>query len=552
MMPHNTRCSWRPGLLAAALLAAALPALPAARALAAGESAPGSSPGEQVLARAGEYALTRAALQRQLVRYFAGTAREALLDRALVTQEAARLKVEVGEAELDARVAELKRRAGGDFAGLLRAEGLEEDAWREAVRFNLLAEKVSARKWPVRESDLVRYRLRYARLQTQKVAADFIREARSANFETLVLRDSEDKENGGLIQPEKFLKVDQPKWFRLAETSNLRPGQVSPRPIQEGGFWLVLRLEGRYGPETLSPQEREAAIRKVAAFRLQGLLPSLRRRYRAESGAHRLDLAELEQHPHRPAATVVSQAGSITVTLGELWDYLYRYAGRAALEQLIERAIITQEAARLEVTVPPAMLESRIAEARRAAGPLFAQTLQRDGISEEAWRERVRFTLLAERVVNTRWPAPDTELVRLTARYIAFPREGAARQAATALEEGAAFERVAQLAAAAGATVGLVQPREFLRADNPTIYQALVAAGVQPGQVVPQPVQVGRRWMLLRLEARKEPETLTPAEREEAARRINAPRAAQLLDAVRRGYKVEYVVPPHTLAGSSG
>src|SRR2546421_672580 len=87
---------------------------------------------------------------------------------------------------------------------------------------------------PVREEDeeLTRLTLRYARVETQQQARQIIREAKSGvNFETLVLRDSLDKENGGQLQPPRFLRVEHPYFFRLAmDNAPMRVGQVSSEP----------------------------------------------------------------------------------------------------------------------------------------------------------------------------------------------------------------------------------------------------------------------------------------------------------------------------------
>ncbi len=514
--------------------------------LAAGSAgAQGSVTDATAVARAGTDAVTRKALYGHMARYYGRVGLEQLITRSLVRQEAARYKLDVPEADLAARTAELKKAAGMRFEEALNTEGITEEAWKERTRYGMLAERVLARKWPVRDEDLVRLSLRYARYSSERQAKVAITEARSTPFDILVLRDSLDKENAGQILPEKFLRVDRPDWYKRGE--DLRPGQVSRDPIPSGEFWLVVKLEGRYGPETLSAKEREQAVQRINAYRMAFLLPTLRKRY---PPSVKTPGDQLFAGAESDAEAVMAQVGGQSITRKDLTSYLATYFGKTALEQLLERSILTQEARKQNVAVSDAELAARVADFQKNKDAL-ARVLQADGITEEAWKERLRYQMLAEKVVAARSPVKPEDLTRMTVRYLRLGAKKDADAVIQALRQGATVE---QIQARLGGRVrdGFIQPRAFLRVDNPTIYKMIEDAKLRDGGVLPNAVELAGGWVAMRLEARFGPETLSAKEREDAVRRTNATRAGQVLDAVRRTYKVEYVLPLKSLVAEAG
>lgn len=527
---------------------ARIPPLALAALLGSGWTAAGAQNGAfadtTVVARVGSAVVTRKDLLGHLHRYYGKAALEQLVDRSVLAQEAARLKVEVTDAELNERFAAVKKESGLQFAIALQNEGISEDAFRARLRTILLAEKVRDRKWPVTDEDLVRLSGKYARLTTERLAKEVIREAQNrVSFDLLVNQRSLDRENGGVVAPDPFLRVENPWFFRAFTNANLRPGQVTPQPVQSGEFWLVLKLERRLEADTLKGAERERAIAKVKAYRGNALLSSARKLYKIE-------------YPNPPAATgepgtelakITPLRGTGTgeaVTRKELNAYLLEYVGRAALRQLTERAILDQEAAKLNLSVPDAQLTARAATLQRALGPTtFQARLAGEGITEEAWRDRLRYELLAEHVLTAKFPAKPEDLERLTARFVKVQSRREAEQVIQAAQAGTDFGQLIRQRSLDQRDQGFVSPRQFLRSDSPTFFEAIKKAGVMPGQVVPQPVPVGSGFFVLRLEQRLGPETLSQKERDEVTRRVNLPKASVLLEENRKGYKIEYPVP---------
>ncbi|HTE17956.1 MAG TPA: hypothetical protein VK689_06210, partial [Armatimonadota bacterium] len=71
----------------------------------------------------------------------------------------------------------------------------------------------------------------------------------------------------------------------------------------------------------------------------------------------------------RPAAdSVIAKVGAQSITRGALTTHLMKYYARAGLEQLIDRSVVKQEAARLRVNLTDAELDTKAAEVKRGLG----------------------------------------------------------------------------------------------------------------------------------------------------------------------------------------
>lgn len=490
---------------------------------------------EEPVGRVGEVVLQYGMLQEYLLRYYGKGALERLIDESLLRQEGVRYKLTTTEPEIDARVQEVTAaaRGGAPPVALLR----------EQARYDLLTQKVLDAKWPVRDADLTRLQVRYARVKTQQQAKDLIREARrGVNFEQLVLQESLDKENGGLVNNGPFMKVENPPLFRLASDANLRPGQITPQPVSSGEFWLVIKLENQFGPETLTGKARTDAIARIRGFRLAGLRDALRKRYRADL-SYPTSLEEVRGRGDATPTAVLARHGKEATTFADLQRRLVRYFGPRALEQLIDRSVISQEAARLKITVADSEADERVAALRKATGVSGFQTvLAGEGITERDWKERIRFNILAEKVLATRFPAAESELSRYSIRYVRVRSRAEADAILQAARAGAPFEQLLRRSLDQSGE-GYLRPRAFLRSDQPIMYEALEKANAEPGQFLSEPLLLVRTWWVIRVESRQGPETLTAQERLDAARRINARKLDSLLDETRKSYRIERSLP---------
>ncbi len=477
------------------------------------------------------------AVVAQAMRYGGKTALEQLIDQAALELRAAEKKVTVSEAETKAEFDQL-RAATPNFEQSLTRLGVTEAILLAQSRTTALAKKLSTTLWPVTDSDLVRIRLRYARLQDERQAKELIREAKgSASFELLVLQRSIDKENGGLVGNGPILRIDNPPLFRVAIDSNLRPGQVSPQPVRSGEFWLVLKLEERLEPSGLSAQERAELTRRVHAYRLSFLSSRLRQRYKPE---YVIPFARLLSDPPTNLDTDVAKVGATRINYRDLLARCLEVSGGRALDQLAERAIIRAEAGRLNRTVSDTEVDQKLADVRKRVGSSTFQTsLDQEGITETAFRERLYYSALAEKVVAARFPPADADLVRYSARYVRVATRQEAAALLDAAKNGAPFEQIQMQRSLDRGGDGVVKPVKFLKVDSPNFHKAITEGGVKPGEIIPQPIQVGRAFYLLKVTERFGPETLTPAERQDAAKRINAGQFDRLLDQIRSEHKIE-------------
>jgi hypothetical protein len=508
---------------------------------------------DAVVARVGGEGITRAALHAHLMRYFGRVSLRQLVDRAWLDHEAERYKLSVSPVEVDARLAEVRKAAGAKFKEGLDAEGITEATLRERLRYVVLTTKVVDAKWPIKPAeDLTRYSARYARLVNRDQAQRLIQSARAGqSFEILVGQMSLDKENGGLIQPDPFMRVDNPPFFKMVHsrvaTGALRPGRVAAEPIQSGRYWLVLKLERALPPDTLSAAEKAKAEERIRALRIAGLGDVLAKR----KVDYPIPPKELVENPKVAPETAVAKVGGKDISYKALTAFALEHFGKAALEQLIDRAVVSQEAKRRGVTVSEAEVTARFDAVKGEAGVAnFAAALESQGITEAAWRERVRYSTLGEKVVHAREPVKPEELVRLTVRYIRLPNREQAAQLLQAARSGGNWD---QLAAEKSLDKGdgYVKPKPFLRSERPIEFKAIADARLQPGQIVPEPVDMRDSFAVLKLEAIHGPETLKPEERAAAVRRINAIRLNPVLDAVRMEAKIEYVVPMSALVAEA-
>ena len=134
--------------------------------------------------------------------------------------------------------------------------------------------------------------------------------------------------------------------------------------------------------------------------------------------------------------------------------------------------------------------------------------------------------------------------MRYTARYFRAATQQDAAAVLQAAMGGAPFAQLIAQRSLDRSGDGFVKPRVFLRADSPQIHRAITQARLMnPGDFLPAPLPLGRSWLVIRLEARQGPETLTPAERADAARRMVLPQLDAMLDEARRASRIEYVTP---------
>lgn len=256
---------------------------------------------------------------------------------------------------------------------------------------------------------------------------------------------------------------------------------------------------------------------------------------------------------------------------------VYKRLKRDALDELIDRELLWQEAQRRGVRVPPDRLQQALAQAESTArGPeAFLRRLQAAGFDEAGYRDYLAQSLAGAAALDAlidealqRDPPPEAELQALylqnkerfvrpeevRARHILFKvaagapageREAIRLRAAAVLARlragadfaGLAREHSQDATAAAGGDLGY-----FPRGRMVPRFEAAVFA-LQPGEVA-GPVATEFGWHLIRLDARRPAAPLSEAEalallRGQVAERRRGALAKQVREQLRATAKLE-------------
>lgn len=157
----------------------------------------------------------------------------------------------------------------------------------------------------------------------------------------------------------------------------------------------------------------------------------------------------------------VAMVNGEPVLKDELFEIMYAQGGSDALEQLIARKLIAQEAENVGIEVTEeemdAEIESIIGESFEGSREEFLEVLEFYGISEESFREDARLNLLVRKLAMTRIELSDDELrgffdenknlfeqaEEIEVRHILVETEEAAAEVVERLEGGGDFAELA-------------------------------------------------------------------------------------------------------------
>ncbi len=187
----------------------------------------------------------------------------------------------------------------------------------------------------------------------------------------------------------------------------------------------------------------------------------------------------------------------------------------AAMEMLIERALIAQEAARLNITINENDVEEELSLliASRGGQAAFQAWLDSIGYTLDEWREQLRAELLANAVRDHILASLERTAEYVHAYHIVVSSESEARRIAAQLQNGGSFDALAkafsldETTRPSGGDLGW-----FARGTGAIIWPEVeeVAFQLQPGETSP-PVQSPAGYHIIRVTAR-EGRTLTEAD----------------------------------------
>ncbi len=167
----------------------------------------------------------------------------------------------------------------------------------------------------------------------------------------------------------------------------------------------------------------------------------------------------LQQEPLRDRA--VATVNGEPITEGELFEVMYAQGGREALDQLVTRKLIAQEAEKVGISVSEAELDEEInaivEESFQGSQDEFVTVLEYYGLSLEEFKEDARLNLLVRKLALEQVDPSEEEAreyfaenlhmfeqpEEIEARHILVETEEEAEEVMGLLEEGADFVELA-------------------------------------------------------------------------------------------------------------
>jgi foldase protein PrsA len=240
---------------------------------------------------------------------------------------------------------------------------------------------------------------------------------------------------------------------------------------------------------------------------------------------------------------VMATVNGEAITQDELVQRLLRYHGKSALDAMINRTVVAQEAKRQGVSVTDAEVDQRIGLIKNQLGGAegYSRWLSQSGLAEAQHREQVRATLLTEKIVQKTDPIKDPELEQALVRIIILPSETDAKGVTKILNGGGDFIQLARERSTHRQTAeqgGLLPP--LTRAEFPDVWKAI--QGMKPGQTT-APVKLGSDWAIVKLERRRPAAEQSEAERERNRTRLLSMKMDRWLTATRAKAKIQYPTP---------
>jgi parvulin-like peptidyl-prolyl isomerase len=236
-----------------------------------------STEGGPVAAMVNGQSITQEALVQRLLAYHGKATLEAMINRALVEQEAKKQGVTASDAEVDTRLSLIKNQLGGaeSYNRWLAGSDLTAAQHREQVRATLLTEKIVTKTDPIKDSELEQARVRVILLPTEadakavagtlKNGGDFIQLARERSL------DQQTGGQGGLLPP--VMQAEFPDIWKAIQ--GLKPGQTTD-PVKLGNAWAIFKLDARRPATQQDERERERNRQGLLSARLNRWLDSAR------------------------------------------------------------------------------------------------------------------------------------------------------------------------------------------------------------------------------------------------------------------------------------
>ena len=241
---------------------------------------------------------------------------------------------------------------------------------------------------------------------------------------------------------------------------------------------------------------------------------------------------------------VLASVGKEEITRKELTTRLVTYKGDEALEKMIGRVLLQQEAKRLSLSVSDADLDQKMMEiqAKFRSEEDYHKFLTTSRLTEAQLREETRNTLLVQKVALKESPITEDDLEQYDVRVIVASEKAKIQEWLGELGKGADFTFMAsQKSTDANLRKARGKFRPFLKIEMLDIWQAISDNKLKVGEYTKMPVQLAKGdWAIIRLERRlpAEVSVFSPSELERLRTMVTAYRVEQWMAQSRAKAKV--------------
>lgn len=492
-----------------------------------------------VLARVNGEEITRKHLVARLVEYRGDDALEKMVNRTILQQEAARLKIAVSDAETQAKLSEIQKRFknDSDYKAFLEKSRVQETQLRDELRNTLLIQKLALHDNPIKDEELDQYDVRLLTAADKATAEKWIKDLDGGmvNFARMAAERATDpalKAAGGRLRP--FLKIEMIDVWKAIVDQKLKPGGYTKVPVQlSDKNWAIIKYEALVPVSAASASERDRLQAAVLAWRVDQWLTDIRAKAKVEKKGLNAD----------PVAVVNGQP----IPHKALVERLLSYNGEEGLEQLANRTMLIQAAKSAGVTVSEAEANQRFEDAKKAIGDeqKYRSYLASANLAEKQFRDELRYTLLMEKVALKESPIVEDDLTRYDARIMTVPSLKVGLDWVAELDKGADFGKmVTERSLNPDSRPSGGRTRPFLKVDMLDVWRAIDSQKLKPGSYTKIPVLLtDNSWVLIKLEGLLPANTLKKEEREALVRQITRYRVDQWLTQAKQRAKITFPTP---------
>lgn len=234
---------------------------------------------------------------------------------------------------------------------------------------------------------------------------------------------------------------------------------------------------------------------------------------------------------------VLANVGTKQITRKDLTARLIEYRGDEALDKMIGRVILQQEAKRLNLTVTDEELDLKMREiqTRFQTETAYRQFLTSSHLRESQLRDETRNTLLLQKVALQNAPINDEDLEQFDVRIIVAADKATAEKWIKELEKTDFIEMAAKNSVDPKLRQARGKLAPFIRVEMLGVSKAIDEGKLKPGDFTKTPVALdGGQWGIVKLERRLPVQvTASPAERERLVAMVTAFRVDQWMTQAR-------------------